>query len=398
MLLIYVTNFLFAIATTVGMTLIPFLVTDSLGLSLLALGLVEGGAEFVSSLLRLINGILFDKFQSRRFIFVFPTTMAFAAKVLLFIPCSLTIILSMILERMANGAFAAPRDAYVGENAERRGFALGMLGASKYLGCILGPLLVSLVAYFDGGIHGKESLLIAICCVLLLPTLCGSLFLRSKGETALNETFAIRDIGVVFQNTAGLLGLVLVFFLARFNDGLLMMSLKSYDYPEWFYLTTIAIFNTTMMLVSPYIGKKIDQGHLKAMHIASVGSLLGFGVCFYFLKMHSWVIVNLGLIFWGIQRTGTQIVFTAMMFARVKPCQYGTAIGLFYIVSGFGTMLSAFAAGYLAKIGEYQLVFGGCSVLALITLAISPMLTEFGGEPILGEKPAPVLDEAFSKQ
>ena len=44
-------NFLLAISTTVGMTIIPILVTDSLGLSMLILGLIEGTTEFISNMM-----------------------------------------------------------------------------------------------------------------------------------------------------------------------------------------------------------------------------------------------------------------------------------------------------------------------------------------------------------
>ena len=51
MLPIYLMNFFLAIGTTVGMTIIPLLITDGLGLSLLVLGLIEGGTEFISNIL-----------------------------------------------------------------------------------------------------------------------------------------------------------------------------------------------------------------------------------------------------------------------------------------------------------------------------------------------------------
>ena len=59
-------NLILAIATTIGMTIIPVLVTDSLGLSLLILGIIEGTTEFISNALRLTIGILFDKIKNKK--------------------------------------------------------------------------------------------------------------------------------------------------------------------------------------------------------------------------------------------------------------------------------------------------------------------------------------------
>lgn len=46
-------NFLFAISTTIGMSFIPLLVTDSLGMSLFALGIIEGSSELISNIIAL---------------------------------------------------------------------------------------------------------------------------------------------------------------------------------------------------------------------------------------------------------------------------------------------------------------------------------------------------------
>ena len=165
MLLIFIINFLLAISTTVGMTIIPFLITDSLGFSLLILGLIEGSTEFLSNVLRLSNGILFDKIKNKRVIFIYSTGIAFVAKALLFIPNVWTIAGSKTLERVANGAFASPRDAYVGENAKNKGLALGFLSFSKSAGCILGPLVVSISTLFLGDLKDNLESFVIFCCV-----------------------------------------------------------------------------------------------------------------------------------------------------------------------------------------------------------------------------------------
>ena len=162
MLLIFIINFLLAISTTVGMTIIPFLITDSLGFSLLILGLIEG--------------ILFDKIKNKRVIFIYSTGIAFVAKALLFIPNVWTIAGSKTLERVANGAFASPRDAYVGENAKNKGLALGFLSFSKSAGCILGPLVVSISTLFLGDLKDNLESFVIFCCVLIFLAFIFSFF------------------------------------------------------------------------------------------------------------------------------------------------------------------------------------------------------------------------------
>lgn len=368
MFLIFIINFLLAISTTVGMTIIPFLVTDSLGLSLLTLGFIEGGTEFISNVIRLANGILFDKIKNKRIIFLISTGIAFFTKLLLLMPNIWTITFSKTLERIANGAFAAPRDAYVAEKAKHsKGFALGLLGLSKSAGCILGPLLVSgYIYFFNISIIHNLFVIILFCCGLVFIAFISSFFLEIK-QLKTSE-FSLREINLTFKKIIPDLILIFLFFAGRFNDGLLMIYLKTQGFPAWFYLSTISIFNFIMLISSPIIGKQIDQGRLKLMIYISIIALIIFNILFYKLNFLKWIFAILGLANWGIQRSGSQIVFASLIFKEVDKANYGTAIGIYYLVSGFATVLSSLACGYLAQ-SYFKGVFiisGSSAMVALL--------------------------------
>lgn len=369
MFLIFIINFLLAIATTVGMTIIPFIITDSLGLSLLILGVIEGGTEFLSNVIRLANGVLFDKIKNKRIVFIIATSIAFVTKLLLLMPNIWTITLSKTLERISNGAFASPRDAYVAEKAkDTKGFALGLLGFSKSAGCILGPLLISgYILLFNHSISNDLFIIIIFCCCLVFIAVICSCFLEVK-ELKTSE-FSIKGFNLILKQIIPDLILIFLFFVGRFNDGLLMIYLKQKGFPIGFYLSSISIFNFTMLISSPIIGRQIDYGRLKWMIYISIIALIIFNFLFYQLNSLNWVIAILGLINWGIQRSGSQIVFASLIFKEVNKENYGTAIGIYYLVSGFATMLSSLMCGYLAQ-SYFQYVFilsGSFAVLALLT-------------------------------
>ena len=365
MYLIFIINFLLAVSTTVGMTVIPFLVTDSLGLSLLVLGLIEGSTEFISNVIRLGNGILFDKVKNKRMIFAMATGIAFVTKLLLLAPNVLTVTLSKTLERVANGAFASPRDAYVAEKAKNKGLALGLLGFSKSAGCILGPLLVSLSVHIFGDFISNMKLLIAFCCSIVAIGFFCSFFLEIK---YLKTTeFSFEEFKDTFKKINLELVLIFLYFIGRFNDGFLMIYLKNQGFPYEFCLSTIAVFNSIMLISSPIIGSKIDQGYLKQCLYVSIGSLILFNCVFYNLSGLNWVMAILGLISWGIQRSGSQIVFASLVFKQVSKSSYGTAIGIYYLVSGFSTFLASLLCGYLTKYG-FKLVFLVSGSFAMIAM------------------------------
>ncbi len=346
-IIILLMNFLMAISTTIGMTIMPILVTDSLGLSLIVLGIMEGTTEFLSNVLRLTNGILFDKSQNKRHIFIYPTLLAFFAKSLLLIPSAWTVMCSKILERMSNGSFASPRDAFVAENTKRKGFALALLSVSKTFGCVLGPLIVSISVYFMGNLKDHINFFVMLCFLLVAPTFICSFFLN--GTSVNNTQFSLRELQSVFRKISPILLLAFLFFLGRFNDGLLMIYLKQKGFPESFYLSTIAIFNFTMLVTSPFLGSQIDHGNSKRVLYITLGALVLFNLSFYQIESFPWFFAIIGLITWGIQRTGAQIVFSSLVFQSISKENYGTAIGLFYIISGFSTMIASFICGYLAN-------------------------------------------------
>lgn len=371
MYIIFLINFLLAISTTIGMTIIPFLITDSLGLSLLVLGLLEGTSEFLSNVFRLANGLLFDKIKNKRLIFVSSTAMALISKTLLFLPISWAVLFSKILERIANGMFASPRDAYVATKAKNKGMALGLLNVSKTAGCILGPLVVSASTLFLGNLKDNLHYLVVLCCLLAFPAFVFSFTLNL--QRAEKTSFSVEKISTVLKNTMPILIISFLFFMGRFNDGLLMMYLKHKNFPEWFYLSTIAIFNAIMLISSPLIGASIDKGHLKTLVYITIGTLLFFNVCFYGIDNMTWHLAILGIISWGIQRACAQIVFASLIFKRVQSENYGTAIGLVYIFSGMATMISSFCCGFIANTHfSYVFIFSGFfSILALfITMGI----------------------------
>ena len=74
-----------------------------------------------------------------------------------------------------------------------------------------------------------------------------------------------------------------------------------------------------------------------------------------------------------IQRTGAQIVFSFLIFKSVDKANYGTAIGIFYLVSGLGIMLSSFISGYLAK-EHFSSVFMLSGVFSFLALGLSARL------------------------
>lgn len=375
MIYIIIINFLLAVSTTVAMTILPILTTEKLGFSLMMFGMIEAGTEFISNVFRLISGSLFDRIKNKKNIFVSATIMAFISKILLFSHSAIFILSSKIFERLSNGLFGAPRDAFVGQSAKNKGLGLALLSCSKTLGCISGPLLVAGSVYVWNDLNSQLYSLILFSSVLVVFAIILSFMLETKSLVIKENitSFIFSRVVKICSRLSPVLLIAGCFFLGRFNDGLILLHLKNAGLPEWFYLSTIGIFNTMMFIISPILGIMIDQKKTKIVLLITIFSFLAFNLLSSIIHMNLMMIGTLSLAAWGIQRVGAQIAFTAMIFQNISPKFYGTAIGIYSILIGIGNFIASTLTGYLAAT-SFNYVFLYSGVFGLFTLGLALFL------------------------
>ncbi len=123
--------------------LLPAFLALSLGASPFAIGLIEGFAESVASLLKLISGYLSDRFGSRKLpVFLGYSLAAITRPFLAFATTWPQVLVVRMTDRVGKGIRGAPRDALIAESVpqSRRGFAFGFNRAADHLGAVIGPV------------------------------------------------------------------------------------------------------------------------------------------------------------------------------------------------------------------------------------------------------------------
>jgi MFS family permease len=121
------------------------------GASPFAIGLIEGGAEAVSSLLKLFSGYFSDRRGRRKGLVVFGYGLAGLMRPLLAFATSWPQVLFIRLsDRVGKGVRSAPRDAMIADAAspQERGLAFGFHRAMDHGGAVVGPLLGFAGLYF----------------------------------------------------------------------------------------------------------------------------------------------------------------------------------------------------------------------------------------------------------
>jgi MFS family permease len=131
--------------------LLPFFLTQVLGAGAVSLGIVEGAAEAVNSILKIWSGRTADRMPVKRPLVLTGYTISSLIRPLIAVARSWTHVFAVrTIDRVGKGMRGAPRDAMLAVYAtpETRGKVYGFHRAMDHAGAVLGPALASLFLLF----------------------------------------------------------------------------------------------------------------------------------------------------------------------------------------------------------------------------------------------------------
>jgi MFS family permease len=137
-------SFLTDLSSEMIYPLLPVFLSATLGASAVALGVVEGAAESVASLLKLVSGWWSDRLARRKPLVVAGYTLASVVRPLVGLATSAGQVLAIrVADRVGKGLRSSPRDALITDAVDprARGRAFGFHRAADHAGALLGPLV-----------------------------------------------------------------------------------------------------------------------------------------------------------------------------------------------------------------------------------------------------------------
>lgn len=152
--------------------LVPLYLASVLMAGPKALGLIEGVAEAVSSLLKLFAGVLADRSGKVRAWVIAGYGIAGFARPLIGLTTSwFGVFVCRFADRVGKGLRSAPRDALISLSVEpgQRGLAFGFHRAMDNFGAVIGPLLAA--ALLAAGVELRHVFLLAIVPALIVLVL-----------------------------------------------------------------------------------------------------------------------------------------------------------------------------------------------------------------------------------
>lgn len=378
-------SFFTDISTEMIYPLIPLYLVSAFGASPALVGIIEGVAESLASLLKVYSGYISDKFQRKKALALIGYSTGILYKlVLLFAGSWAGVLCARAVDRFGKGVRTAPRDVLVSESAGENamGKAFGLHKALDMAGSAIGILLTYfLLAGSDGNIEYKK-----LFAVSVIPAFLGIgmfIFIREKR--------AERPAGSqlkLFGSFAGLDGrlklyllVVLLFTLGNSSNAFLLLKAKAVGFDDRTVILLYFLCNITASVLSVPCGRLSDKIGRKSLLVSGylVFSAVYFGFAFAFNRPF----MTGMFILYGVYTamiTGVERAFVAEISPEGLK---GTMLGLQSTVAGIALLPASVITGILwDSFGSaVPFVFGACLSLAAACILLLFMRKAAAQEP-----------------
>lgn len=362
--------------------LLPIYLTTTLGVSVVALGWIEGAAEATASIVKVFSGTLSDALGKRKPLLLLGYGLAAATKPLFPIAGGAGLVLTArLLDRVGKGIRGAPRDALVADVTARdqRGAAYGLRQALDTAGAVLGPLAaIALLA----GVFGAATDIRGALWFAVFPAVAAWLLLlfmvREPAAIAIDGTRRAPrwgDIRAFGREFWIVVTLGAVFALARFSEAFLVLRVSVFDSGAQWGPAALMVMSIVYTLVAYPAGLLADRVDARGLLAAGLLVLIGADAVLAVATSH-WTALG-GVALWGLHMGLTQGVLAAMVAATSPAHLRGSGFGIFNLISGVMMLVASVVAGALWQHVNPAATFvtgGALCAICLVGLAwVHPM-------------------------
>lgn len=364
--------------------LLPIYLTTVLGAGALSLGLIEGAAEAVNSVLKVLAGHVSDRWRVRKPIIIAGYGISSAVRPLIALASGWGHVLAVRLaDRVGKGIRGAPRDALLAAAATptTRGRIYGFHRAMDHTGAVIGPLLASLFLFLA---PGQYRLLFAMTLIPGALAVWMLTLVREDTPRAVPaQGAASPGLGVgarALPRDFNLLLLVLlVFTLGNSADAFLLLRLSDLGVPVALVPLLWALLHVIKATFSIWGGIKSDawgrRGMIAAGWLIYAVVYAGFAVTSSATAVVAWFLVY-GL-YYGLSE-GTE---KALIADLAPPQLRGTAFGLYNAALGIGSLCASLLFGLVWKLVSPAAAFAlGATLAVLATVLLFTLVPEPGQE------------------
>ncbi len=374
--------------------LLPAFLLLTLNASAGAVGIIEGTAESISSLLKLFAGYFSDKRGRRKGFVVFGYAVSSFVRPLLALAATWYHVFALrLIDRMGKGIRSAPRDAMIADTVtvKERGLAFGFHRAMDHTGATLGPLVGYLLVLLfaadrnalTSGDFTKIFLLASVPAIAAVVVV--TFFVREtyKRETAQTNGVPLTPVKLSLRGFDGnfkrFLVIIALFTLSNSSDAFLLLRAQDVG---------VSIVNIPLLWAVLHVSKVASSlygGHLSDIlgrrRLIVSGWILYAavyaGFAFVANTFSVWILFLIYGIYFGLVEGAEK----ALVADLVKPEQRGTAYGLYNLAFGITVLPASLLMGFLWDWRGPQTAFlvsaalgGAAAFLLLLLVKTRPMV------------------------
>ena len=368
--------------------LLPFFLTTVLGATAVSLGLIEGAADAISSILKIISGRLSDRWRRRKPIVIFGYALSGTARPFISIATSWWFVFALrFIDRIGKGIRGAPRDAMLADFAERtnRGKVYGFHRAMDHSGAVIGPLLATafLLAY-----PSRYRTLFALTAIPGIATVVLLFWVKERkadlkvGTTDKTERhrFSMLPRSSMDSRSADLqvgsfpsplkryLFVLSVFTLGNSADAFLLLRLTEVAGGPQLIPLFWSMLHVVKMSASLVGGSASDRFGRRPL-IAAGWIIYAIVYAAFAVSTSMWALVTWFVIY-GVYYGCVEGSERALVADFASPHARGTAFGVYNAVAGIGALASSVLFGFIWNAFGAPVAFASGAALALVAVLL----------------------------
>lgn len=362
-----VVSFFTDVASEMMYPLLPVFLASVLGASASFIGVIEGTAESVASLLKLASGWWSDRVKSRKGLVLAGYALASAVRPFTAATHSASQVLGIrVTDRIGKGIRSTPRDALIAESVDPsiRGRAFGFHAAADNAGAVVGPLIAFGILYYWHTPLRTVFWLTAIpgaLAVLVLWVFVRDIPHQDQSATGGRPPLLGTDLSRRFWMY---LVVVFTFTLGNSTDAFLLLRARQLGVPIALAPVLWALLNFIKSATGTYGGGLSDRIGRKPLIVG--GWLVYAAVYLAFGEAHAawqaWALFAVYGVFYGMTE-GTE---KAMVVDLVPTQRKGTALGWYNLAIGIGALPASLIFGAIWDRSGAPVAFMFGAAMALV--------------------------------
>ena len=365
--------------------LLPLFLVGTLGATVSMVGVIEGGAEAVASLLKLASGWWSDRVSRRKPLIVAGYTIASLVRPLVAMAQSASQVLAIrLVDRVGKGIRGAPRDALLAASTPRefRGRAFGFHRAADHAGAVVGPLIALACLQWLGmpvrhvfwvaAIPGALAVLVAIAFVreqrdhvvavpvASVPVASVPVIPASSAVVRLPRSFWVTMLPI------------LIFTLGNSTDAFLLLRASQLGVPTALIPLVWVLLHVVKSASSTPAGAWSDRVGRRPLIVAGwvlyAAVYAGFSLATE--SWHAWALFGVYGAVFGLTE-GTEKALVADLVPAIRR---GTAFGWYQAIVGVAALPASIVFGVVWDAYGSPTAFGMGSALAVVAAGIMSLM------------------------